>query len=110
MAGGRGQRSVEASRDDDRRAPVDRPEIFYSHSSYLLAASPREAARAAAVDLARQLRRLVEESGLVQWLTAGVRPIRTVDDEVNDVEQLYRSLIGQLSPVMAMTAPDNIGG
>jgi hypothetical protein len=60
-------------------APVDRPEIFHRHSAYLLAASPREAARAAAVDLARQLR-------------------------------LHRSLIGQLAPVMAMTAPDNIGG
>jgi len=46
-----------------------------------------------AADLARQLRRLIDEPGLLARLAAGIRPVRTVDDEVDELEALYRSLL-----------------
>ncbi len=44
-------------------------------------------------DLARQLRRLVEEPGLLQKLRAGIGPVKTVQENVDELEELYVRLL-----------------
>ncbi len=47
-------------------------------------------------DLARQLRRLGEEPGLIERLRAGIGPVKTVQQDVDELEELYaRLLAGQ---------------
>jgi glycosyltransferase involved in cell wall biosynthesis len=46
-------------------------------------------------DLARQLRRLAEEPGLLERLRAGIGPVKTVEDDVDELEVLYGSLISR---------------
>jgi glycosyltransferase involved in cell wall biosynthesis len=46
-----------------------------------------------AEDLARQLRRLVEEPGLLDKLRAGIRPVKTVQENVDELEELYGRLL-----------------
>ena len=46
-----------------------------------------------AEDLARQLRRLAEESGLVEKLRGGISPVKTVEEYVDEVEELYDRLL-----------------
>jgi glycosyltransferase involved in cell wall biosynthesis len=41
-------------------------------------------------DLARQLRRIVHEPGLLQMLRAGIPPVKTVEQEVIELEMIYR--------------------
>ncbi|CAA9450831.1 MAG: Glycosyl transferase, group 1 family protein [uncultured Rubrobacteraceae bacterium] len=43
--------------------------------------------------LARQLRRLVEEAGLIERLRAGIGPVKTVGENVDELEKLYNTLI-----------------
>ena len=43
-------------------------------------------------DLARQLRRLAEEPGLIEKLRAGIPPVKTVAEYVDEVEELYDTL------------------
>jgi glycosyltransferase involved in cell wall biosynthesis len=42
--------------------------------------------------LARQLRRLIEEPGLLDRLRAGIGPVKTVQDNVDELEALYLQL------------------
>jgi glycosyltransferase involved in cell wall biosynthesis len=44
-------------------------------------------------DLARQLRRLYEEPGLIERLRAGIGPVKTVEENVDELEELYSTLI-----------------
>ncbi len=44
-------------------------------------------------DLARQLRRLAEEPGLLQRLRSGIRPVKTVGENVDELEDLYGRLL-----------------
>jgi len=44
-------------------------------------------------DLARQLRRLAEEPGLLERLRAGIRPVKTVAPYVDELERIYEGLI-----------------
>ena len=43
-------------------------------------------------DLARQLRRLVEEPGLLERLQAGIPRVKTIEEEVTELEALYLDL------------------
>jgi glycosyltransferase involved in cell wall biosynthesis len=43
-------------------------------------------------DLAHQLRRIVEEPGLLERLRAGVPPVRTIEEEVTELEVIYQDL------------------
>ena len=44
-------------------------------------------------DLARQLRRLGEEPGLLERLRAGIGPVKTVKEDVDELERLYIALL-----------------
>lgn len=44
-------------------------------------------------DLASQLRRLVEEPGLLRRLGRGIRPVKTVGEYVGELEEIYASLL-----------------
>ena len=44
-------------------------------------------------DLALQLRRLGEESGLIERLRAGIGPVKTVEENVDELEVLYGRLL-----------------
>ena len=44
-------------------------------------------------DLARQLCRLYEEPGLLEKLRAGIRHVKTVEENVTELEELYASLL-----------------
>lgn len=46
-------------------------------------------------DLARQLRRLIEEPGLIARLRAGIGPVKTVEEDAAQLERLYERLIRQ---------------
>jgi glycosyltransferase involved in cell wall biosynthesis len=46
-----------------------------------------------AKDLARQLRRLGEEPGLLEKLRAGIGHVKTVEENVDELEKLYASLL-----------------
>jgi hypothetical protein len=46
-----------------------------------------------ASDLARQLRRLGEESGLLEELRGGIGPVKTVEEYVDELEELYDTLL-----------------
>jgi glycosyltransferase involved in cell wall biosynthesis len=48
-----------------------------------------------AEDLARQLRRLGEEPGLLERLRAGIGPVKTVQDDVDELEALYNRLLNR---------------
>ena len=52
-------------------------------------------------DLARQLRRLGEEPGLLERLRAGIGSVKTVEENVDELEALYNTLLGN----KAQTAP-----
>jgi glycosyltransferase involved in cell wall biosynthesis len=47
-------------------------------------------------DLARQLRRLLEEPGLLESLRAGIRPVKTVQENVDELETLYGGLLARV--------------
>ncbi len=46
-----------------------------------------------AEDLSVQLQRLAEESGLLQKLREGIRPVKTVGEYVDEIEELYDTLL-----------------
>jgi glycosyltransferase involved in cell wall biosynthesis len=50
-----------------------------------------------AEDLARQLRRLGEEPGLTEKLRAGIGPVKTVGENVDELEVLYDKLLDERS-------------
>ena len=52
-----------------------------------------------AEDLARQLRRLAEEPGLLEGLRASIGPVKTVGENARELEEIYASLIRQRSGV-----------
>jgi len=43
--------------------------------------------------LARQLRRLCEDQGLLERLRRGIRPVKTVRENADELERLYASLV-----------------
>jgi len=47
-------------------------------------------------DLARQLRRLIEEPGLLGRLRAGIEPVKTVQENVDELEALYSGLLARV--------------
>jgi glycosyltransferase involved in cell wall biosynthesis len=47
-----------------------------------------------AEDLARQLRRLCEEPGLIERLRRGIGPVKTVEENAEELERLYDTLRG----------------
>lgn len=49
-----------------------------------------------AADLARQLQRLIDEPGLLQRLSAAALPLQTVDEEIDQIACLYRSVAGRM--------------
>jgi glycosyltransferase involved in cell wall biosynthesis len=61
-----------------------------------------------ATDLARQLRRLIEEPGLRDRLARGVRPVRSVASEIDEIEAIYRSVLAQ-PPALARAEETRIG-
>jgi glycosyltransferase involved in cell wall biosynthesis len=46
--------------------------------------------------LARQLRRLVEEPGLLERLRAGIEPVKTVQENVDELEVMYGGLLARV--------------
>jgi glycosyltransferase involved in cell wall biosynthesis len=48
-----------------------------------------------ATDLSRQLRRLREEPGLLGRLRAGIGPVKTVGENVDELEELYSALLAE---------------
>jgi GT2 family glycosyltransferase/glycosyltransferase involved in cell wall biosynthesis len=56
-------------------------------------------------DLARAIRRLVEEPGLLDRLRAGIEPPRTLDDDVRATRELYDGLRRAASSRAAARAP-----
>ncbi|HKZ27199.1 MAG TPA: glycosyltransferase [Rubrobacteraceae bacterium] len=46
-------------------------------------------------DLARQLRRLGEEPGLLEKLRDGIGPVKTVKENVDELEELYGTLLAR---------------
>jgi glycosyltransferase involved in cell wall biosynthesis len=46
-------------------------------------------------DLQRQLQRLITESELLPQLRDGIRPVRTIDQEMQDTVQLYQQVVSQ---------------
>ena len=46
-------------------------------------------------DLAHQLRRLGEEPGLLEKLRAGIGPVKTLKDNVDELEELYGTLLAR---------------
>jgi glycosyltransferase involved in cell wall biosynthesis len=62
-------------------------------------------------DLARQLRRLADESGLLSTLAAGSPAVKTVEQEVEELEDTYRGLIaGRVAFGDSVGAPSVAGG
>lgn len=51
-------------------------------------------------DLARQLERVVNEPGLLQNLQAGVQPVKTIDEEVDQLEIVYKELVEKRRPIL----------
>jgi glycosyltransferase involved in cell wall biosynthesis len=49
--------------------------------------------RGDAADLARQLRRITLEDGLVELLQQGIMPVRTIEEELIELEEIYTDLI-----------------
>ena len=49
-------------------------------------------ARGDSDDLAKQIRRLIEEPGLLDQLRARIPPVKTISEEVNELEGIYREL------------------
>ncbi|CAN5250703.1 glycosyltransferase family 4 protein [soil metagenome] len=47
-------------------------------------------------DLARQLKRLIEEPGLLERLRAGIEPVKTVQENVDELEALYGGLLARV--------------
>jgi glycosyltransferase involved in cell wall biosynthesis len=45
--------------------------------------------------LTRQLRRLVTESGLIERLRSGIGPVKTVEENTDELEELYTSLLAK---------------
>ncbi len=46
-------------------------------------------------DLARQIRRLIAEPGLVERLCQGIRPVRSLRQEIDELESIYRRAVKQ---------------
>jgi glycosyltransferase involved in cell wall biosynthesis len=46
--------------------------------------------------LARQLRRLVEEPGLLERLRAGIEPVKTIQENVDELEVMYGGLLARV--------------
>lgn len=51
-----------------------------------------------AASLARQLRRLIDEPGLLPALRAGIGPVRSVAQEVDELEEIYRGVVVAAHP------------
>lgn len=49
--------------------------------------------RSNVADLANQLRRIVDEPGLLDRLRSGIPPVKSIDQEVTELEAIYRELI-----------------
>jgi len=52
-------------------------------------------------DLARQLRRVVDEDGLLEGLKNGISPVRGFDDESLELEAVYERLIAEKQRIIA---------
>ena len=46
-----------------------------------------------ATDLARQITRITNEPGLLARLRSGIRPVRTIEAELADLQEIYRRLV-----------------
>jgi glycosyltransferase involved in cell wall biosynthesis len=46
-------------------------------------------------ELARQMRRILEEPGLLEQLVNGIQPVKTIQQEVEEFEEIYTELIQQ---------------
>jgi glycosyltransferase involved in cell wall biosynthesis len=44
-------------------------------------------------DLARQLRRLLDEPGLLARLQAGIEPVKSLSQEMDELEGIYQDLV-----------------
>jgi glycosyltransferase involved in cell wall biosynthesis len=51
-------------------------------------------------DLTRQLRRIVDEPGLVERLRAGIPPVKAVNEEVTELEEIYHNLTTTRSDIV----------
>lgn len=61
---------------------------FVSHEQNGLLFAPEDA-----TDLARQLRRLKKEQGLMERLKSGLPPVKTVEEYAEELEELYDTLL-----------------
>jgi glycosyltransferase involved in cell wall biosynthesis len=59
-------------------------------------------------DLARQLQRLIDEPLLLERLAGNVPPVRSADQELEEIEALYRQLVGARAapPTVTCGSPD----
>jgi len=48
-----------------------------------------------AASLATALRRLIEEPGLLARLRAGIKPVKTVAEEMTELQAIYRAVVKQ---------------
>jgi glycosyltransferase involved in cell wall biosynthesis len=46
-------------------------------------------------DLAAQMRRILQEPGLLEKLRQGIEPVKTFTQEVNELEQIYQELVSR---------------
>lgn len=46
-------------------------------------------------DLTRQLQRLLDDPGLLSQLREGIEPVRTIDDEMAQLLEIYGSLVSE---------------
>lgn len=47
-----------------------------------------------AADLARQLQRIIDQPDLLESLQKGIQPVKTVQNEMEELEQIYRTVAG----------------
>ena len=61
-------------------------------------------------DLARQMRRVVDEPGLLENLVAGIPKVKTMEEEVNELESIYCELLNYRHLGKAPKAPKSGAG
>jgi glycosyltransferase involved in cell wall biosynthesis len=47
-------------------------------------------------DLARQLNRVTEENGLLEKLSTGIPPVKSIKQEVDELENIYEELVNRV--------------
>jgi len=56
------------------------------------------------IDLARQLQRLIDEPELLSRLAEAIAPVRTLDDEMHEIVDLYHTVVQRHASLQAAGA------